>query len=271
MSITSVPKPENRSIELPSSKSEWSQIINNICMEFHKQDGGWQDKEAERVILGLKKQNWKVSSHCECSLIEHLVKERNGNRKGNLKGLREATGGDAGYWRLDEGATSGQRGGMSIGMPWPGGEAILPMLDIGRGGRLKGVGKGEGGASSEASKSESNDWSGVPPFSYIGISKPSCTPCCIWIAAYNSLGQQRFYTRGSYKKWTWPWGRPRFQSQQLEQYMVNILSNEYIQRLEQEGKLRNLSDSSMDSMEADSPWNPSTIADLASLLLAENF
>ncbi|PUU79366.1 hypothetical protein B9Z19DRAFT_1125367 [Tuber borchii] len=270
MSIKSVPKSENHSIELPTSKSEWSQIINNICMEFHEPSRGWQDKEAERAKLGFK-QTWKISSHCECSLIEHLAKERNRNGKGKLKGLREATGGDVGYRRLEEDATSGQRGGVSTGIPQPEGGTIRTMPDIGGGcGRLMGVEKGERDGSSEASECESNDWSRVPPFSYIGISKPSCTPCCIWIAAYNSLGQQRFYTRGSCKKWIWPWGMPRFQSQQLKQHMVNMLSKEYIQRLEQEGKLPSLSDTSANSMEADSPWNPNIIADLASLLLAEN-
>lgn len=270
MSIASVPKPENYAIELPSSKLEWSQIINNICMGFYEQGGGWQDKEAESVKLAFEQPTWKVSCHCECLLIEHLVKERNHSRKGNLKRLGEVTGGDAGHWRLDKSASSGQRGSMSIGMPLPEGEAIRPTPDVSGGGRLKGVGKGKGSASSEARESESNDWSGVPPFSYIGISKQSCAPCCIWIAAHNSLGQQRFYTRRSFKKWTWPWRMPRFQSQQLEQYMVNILLREYIQRLEQEGKLQNLSDSSEDSMEVDPPWDSRAIADLASLLLAEN-
>jgi len=51
-------------------------------------------------------------------------------------------------------------------------------------------------------------WDNVPPFNYIGVSKPSCSACYLWIQAFNELGGRKFYTRSSPVKWCWPWGMP---------------------------------------------------------------
>jgi len=48
----------------------------------------------------------------------------------------------------------------------------------------------------------------VPPFNYIGVSKLSCSPCHMWIEAFNELGGRQYYTRGCHGKWYWPWGMP---------------------------------------------------------------
>ncbi|KAG0641770.1 hypothetical protein HOY80DRAFT_710529 [Tuber brumale] len=56
---------------------------------------------------------------------------------------------------------------------------------------------------------QSNQWDHVPPFNYIGVSKLSCSACCIWIEAFNERSVRKFYTRGSHGKWYWPWGIPR--------------------------------------------------------------
>ena len=56
--------------------------------------------------------------------------------------------------------------------------------------------------------SHGNQWDHVPAFSYLGISKPSCGACLIWIEASNEVGQPKFYTRASDSKWDWPWAMP---------------------------------------------------------------
>ncbi|RPA93212.1 hypothetical protein L873DRAFT_1793772 [Choiromyces venosus 120613-1] len=56
---------------------------------------------------------------------------------------------------------------------------------------------------------QGNQWDHIPPFSYIGVSKLSCSACRIWIEALNERSGQKFYTRGSHGKWYWPWGIPR--------------------------------------------------------------
>ena len=55
--------------------------------------------------------------------------------------------------------------------------------------------------------SHGNQWDHFPVFSYIGISKPSCGACLIWMEASNKVGQPKFYTRAS-GKWDWPWAMP---------------------------------------------------------------
>ncbi|KAG0128493.1 hypothetical protein HOY82DRAFT_24952 [Tuber indicum] len=57
-----------------------------------------------------------------------------------------------------------------------------------------------------------NDWDNISAFSYIGVSKLSCSACRTWIEAFNQQGGPQFYTRGSHGKWYWPWGLPREES-----------------------------------------------------------
>ncbi|KAG0138502.1 hypothetical protein HOY82DRAFT_630992 [Tuber indicum] len=53
-----------------------------------------------------------------------------------------------------------------------------------------------------------NELDDVPPFSYVAVSKLSCSACHIWIEAFNELSGTDFYTRASLGKWLWPWGIP---------------------------------------------------------------
>jgi hypothetical protein len=87
-----------------------------------------------------------------------------------------------------------------------------------------------------------NQRGGVPPFSYIGVSKPSCSACRVWIAAFNKLGGQQFYTRGSHGKWHWPWGMPKM-GEDLDNIMAKEVLGEYIARQRASGRLRLSSES----------------------------
>ncbi|RPA96125.1 hypothetical protein L873DRAFT_1845502 [Choiromyces venosus 120613-1] len=86
-------------------------------------------------------------------------------------------------------------------------------------------------------------WGNVPPFRYIGVSKLSCSACRIWIEAFNGLGRQQFYTRGSHRKWYWPWGMPTVE-ESLGKIMTGKISGEYIAHQEELGHLRSGSCSS---------------------------
>lgn len=49
----------------------------------------------------------------------------------------------------------------------------------------------------------------IPPFSYIGVSKPPCRPCQMWLSAFNSRqAGPRFQTRRSGGKWYPLWTPP---------------------------------------------------------------
>ncbi|KAG0637972.1 hypothetical protein HOY80DRAFT_205544 [Tuber brumale] len=78
-----------------------------------------------------------------------------------------------------------------------------------------------------------NDWDNIPAFSYIGVSKLSCSACRIWIEAFNERRGPEFYTRGSHGKWYWPWGMPREESleeagESLEEKMAQKVFQEYL-------------------------------------------
>ncbi|RPA91092.1 hypothetical protein L873DRAFT_1795108 [Choiromyces venosus 120613-1] len=77
-----------------------------------------------------------------------------------------------------------------------------------------------------------NKWDRVPPFSYIGVSKLSCSACRIWIETFNKQSGRRFYTRGSHGKWYWPWGIPRTEGP-LVGVMARKVLDEYLAHLEQ--------------------------------------
>ncbi|KAG0634368.1 hypothetical protein HOY80DRAFT_533270 [Tuber brumale] len=81
-----------------------------------------------------------------------------------------------------------------------------------------------------------DSWDNVPAFSYIGVSKLSCSACRVWIEAFNELGGPNFYTRGSHGKWYFPWGMPMAEGP-LKKMREKVL-NEYITQLEDEGKIK---------------------------------
>lgn len=73
-------------------------------------------------------------------------------------------------------------------------------------------------------------WDHIPPFNHIGVSRPICNSCRIWIHAFNQLGGPRFYPKGLIgRKWTWPWAMPMIKkSESLWQEMEQIISNYYV-------------------------------------------
>ena len=91
-----------------------------------------------------------------------------------------------------------------------------------------------------------DSWDNVPAFSYIGVSKLSCSACRVWIEAFNELGGPKFYTRGSHGKWYFPWGMPMPEGPLKEKMRKKVL-NEYIKQLENEGKIRKRADSDSSS------------------------
>ncbi|KAG0127138.1 hypothetical protein HOY82DRAFT_82199 [Tuber indicum] len=86
-------------------------------------------------------------------------------------------------------------------------------------------------------------WGGIPPFSYIGVSKLSCSACRIWVEAFNKLGGRKFYTRGSHGKWYWPWGMPQM-GEPLDTIMATKILEEYIAHERANERLSSQSDSS---------------------------
>ncbi|KAG0136921.1 hypothetical protein HOY82DRAFT_620766 [Tuber indicum] len=81
-----------------------------------------------------------------------------------------------------------------------------------------------------------DSWDNVPAFSYIGVSKLSCSACRVWIEAFNELQGPKFYTRGSHGKWYFPWGMPMAEGPLKEKMREKVL-NEYITRLVDKGKI----------------------------------
>ncbi|RPA91671.1 hypothetical protein L873DRAFT_1794729 [Choiromyces venosus 120613-1] len=82
-----------------------------------------------------------------------------------------------------------------------------------------------------------DSWDNVPAFSYIGVSKLSCSACRVWIEAFNELGGPKFYSRGSHGKWYWPWGMPMAEGP-LKEKMTEKVLDEYITQLEEKGKIK---------------------------------
>lgn len=50
----------------------------------------------------------------------------------------------------------------------------------------------------------------VPAFSYVGVSRLACKPCYYWIKAFNETTSTKFSLRGSHDKWYPNWARPGF-------------------------------------------------------------
>ncbi|KAL0635178.1 hypothetical protein Q9L58_005903 [Maublancomyces gigas] len=75
----------------------------------------------------------------------------------------------------------------------------------------------------------------VPPFSYIGVSKPSCKPCSLWLAAFNARGNgyPKFYTRGTHGKWYYPWTAPHVA--RWDPGIGHLLGSQFVEYLTAEG------------------------------------
>ena len=115
-----------------------------------------------------------------------------------------------------------------------------------------------------------DSWDNISAFSYIGVSKLSCSACRIWLEAFNGVGQQKIYTRGCHGKWYWPWGMPSaeesledilalefsgeiFPRKSLAETMAGEISREYIRYLKEGNIYRSSSDSTDASMSGGKP------------------
>ncbi|RPA93139.1 hypothetical protein L873DRAFT_1816470 [Choiromyces venosus 120613-1] len=83
-----------------------------------------------------------------------------------------------------------------------------------------------------------DSWDNVPAFSYIGVSKLSCSACRVWIEAFNMLGGPKFYTRGSHGKWYWPWVMPTMGVGSLRENMAGMVLDEYLMQLEKKEQIK---------------------------------
>lgn len=72
-----------------------------------------------------------------------------------------------------------------------------------------------------------DSWQGIPPYSYIRVSKLSCAACQMWIEGCNGQGGRQFFTRGSHGKWYWLWCIPQLHKVVLGPYMIDNISDTY--------------------------------------------
>ncbi|KAG0138498.1 hypothetical protein HOY82DRAFT_666375 [Tuber indicum] len=70
-------------------------------------------------------------------------------------------------------------------------------------------------------------WNDISPFTYIGVSRPSCSACCDWMTAFNKLGGRQFHIGDTSGKWHWPWGMP-MGKEHLGKFMARNLCREYL-------------------------------------------
>lgn len=90
--------------------------------------------------------------------------------------------------------------------------------------------------------SHANQWDNVPAFSYLGVSKLSCSACHMWVNSFSQLGGSQYYTRGSHGKWYWPWGLP-IMGTALDKVMAKELLETYKRHEKTRGRLRSQSES----------------------------
>lgn len=76
---------------------------------------------------------------------------------------------------------------------------------------------------------QKSPWDKIQPFTYIGVSRPSCGACSNWITAYNAHSSRQFHIGGTSGKWYWPWGMPwmPWGQDSLENIIVRNISYEY--------------------------------------------
>lgn len=203
LSITTVTPQPKRRVALPQTEKQWEKIIRTIVPSHLSLRGKWVEKEAKCASNMLA--NTEATLHCECSLIQHFVQTSRlaRRRSGNPISEKRAKG--------------------------------QPSRQHGLNGELDAVGRASITTSPEAITDRSHD---IPPFSYIGLSQPTCSPCQIWIEGYNDRGGPIFYTRRSNRKWDWPWALPRLEEPVLSRYMVDHITTTYYNHCEAKGRLR---------------------------------
>ncbi|PUU81777.1 hypothetical protein B9Z19DRAFT_1121680 [Tuber borchii] len=253
MSLAFVQPPPEPVVRLPCTAQEWREVIDKIAGDYYPSGVTWPNTEAIKIYQKLSRKKSRtqlrmpsrfkphyqihgksdhqsqtearleesipVWVHCECALIEHLEGERNHCASPD--------------W-------SSPTGLLDQDEEWQ----DLPRCEKeGEGRKVKAIqDKCVGGKSNTNPMGE--NWQGVPPFSYLGMSKLSCAPCQLWIQGNNTLPGRTFYTRGTHGKWYWPWGMPEMNKDLLSVYMVEKISLAYLKHCRAKFHLRNLSDGS---------------------------
>ncbi|RPB04056.1 hypothetical protein L873DRAFT_48125 [Choiromyces venosus 120613-1] len=86
LSIATVPKSPDQSVQLPSSVAQWKSIIDNICMGSYRRGEDWPDQEAEDLASVFQTPAFSAHIHCECALIEYLENNTGVSRRGGNAG-----------------------------------------------------------------------------------------------------------------------------------------------------------------------------------------
>ena len=223
ISIIAIPSEVRRTVVLPNTLDKWEAIIAKVVPPSDSAGGIWVTNEARSLMQRFGKHTvWQAPVHCECRLIEYLThgvtsgenSSRN-TRRGNLGKVQQRN----------------------------------PDVDSPKKNHIEPAQAGMVASRKEASSRcqsipESEEWKTVPAFSYIGVSKLSCSACQMWIDGYNKRGGREFYTRGSHGKWYWPWALPRLGERDLSYRMVDQISTTYYEHCRAKGRLRCRSDGS---------------------------
>jgi len=220
ISIIAVAPQVKRTVVLPQTLRQWEGIISKIVPPRDSAGGIWVTNEASSLMRKFGKHTkCDIRVHCECRLIEHFTKvftsSENYHHNSSYSNLAKST-------------------------------ARNPNV------QSTTIGKAEGPAEKVLGRKEasalcgriSDGWKSVPVFSYLGVSKLSCSACQMWIDAYNERGGPKFYTRGSHGKWYWPWAIPRLEEQDISGKMVDRISTTYYEHCRAKGRLRCPSDGS---------------------------
>jgi len=277
LSLVLVPPPSKCVVKLPENVQQWRQVIDEICGEYYKFGATWPDKEAAnlheeyskpdklqvpcqspkqsrsrfrlRSHTGLHAEcssqsaaksqlpppmpSWtNMNVHCECALIEFLANQHKDRQKLTASPVKGRENKD-----LKEEWQEVNRGKSKT------------LRRKGKGVSTEGKGKRSEVAALDCT------WGGVPVFSYIGVSKLSCTPCQLWIQGYNALPGPSLYTRGNHGKWYRGWLMPELHKSQLSVHLVEQMSLAYLKYCRSKLRLKNLSDGRTAGMH-DAPTSP---------------
>ena len=295
MSAMRVPVSSPRLVLLPRTTAAWRQIINKIVptCEIGGNDLNWQAQEA--LMLSDKFPEQRVRSapiHCECRLIEYLrTRYQEGNRRVKVQEL----GPNHKKWKYCPRNISPELvevGNVFVGDGRQ--RELESKRDIARGKNVLALNTNKLSYSSSdilsqnwesveyhlksqeiprnttgkrlftlkrtweemESPSELDGWESIPVFSYLGVSKLSCSACKVWIDIYNLWGEVKYYTRGSHGKWYWPWGLPHLGQAQLSECMVQEIGSIYREHCRGKNRIKPRSDGSTAPTRAPSPTHP---------------
>ena len=219
LTLITVPPSPSRVVVLPHESSKWEAISGQIVPPCDTIGGKWRETEAESLVQRFSNQEkTNAPIHCECALIAYLTrrsrlaKGKPQNKKPSKQPIAEECQphgtGHPDRKPTKQGNTTGRQPALSK----------APIV--------------------------TDRWKDIVPFSYIGVSKLSCSPCQIWIQGYNKVQGPKFYTRGSHGKWYWPWGIAQLDEIILSRHMVTEVSNAYYELCRMKHRIRRTSDGS---------------------------